>query len=204
LREHPDGNGTSFASWITTADPFGFQQQGGVEVLTFHAAKGREWDHVWVAAVETGSVPHRSATTREESLEEARLLYVAITRATSECHLSWAERRGGYRRSVSPFIAELDLTRPSASGPTEDLSNAMREAADSTIRTSLERLKNWRATAAQRSGILPEELCSDRVLRQIAEQPPQSAEQLEDLTGWGQLTSARLFNDLHTALADKS
>lgn len=204
LREHPDGNGTSFASWITTADPFGFHQQGGVEVLTFHAAKGREWDHVWVAAVETGSVPHRSATTREESREEARLLYVAITRATSECHLSWAERRGGYRRSVSPFIAELDLTRPSASGPTEDLSNAMREAADSTIRTSLERLKNWRATAAQRSGILPEELCSDRVLRQIAEQPPENAEQLEDLTGWGQLTSARLFNDLHTALADKS
>jgi superfamily II DNA helicase RecQ len=80
----------------------------------------------------------------------------------------------------------------------------MREAADSTIRTSLERLKNWRATAAQRSGILPEELCSDRVLRQIAEQPPQSAEQLENLTGWGQLTSARLFNDLHSALADKS
>lgn len=204
LREHPDGNGTSFASWITTADPFGFQQKGGVEVLTFHAAKGREWDHVWIAAVETGSVPHRSATTREESLEEARLLYVAITRATSECHLSFAERRSGYRRNISPFIAELDLTRPSTSGPPEDLSQAIRRAGESTSRTSLERLKEWRAITAQRSGILPEELCSDRVLRQIAEQPPQDAEQLDKLTGWGRLTSARLFNDLQSALGNQS
>ena len=70
LREQPDGTGATFASWMTTADPFGFQQGGGVEVLTFHAAKGREWKRVWIAATETGSVPHRSATTKEETLEE--------------------------------------------------------------------------------------------------------------------------------------
>ena len=53
----------------------------GVELLTFHAAKGREWPRVVVTGVETGLVPHRSATTAAERAEEARLLHVACTRA---------------------------------------------------------------------------------------------------------------------------
>jgi len=204
LREQPDGNGTTFASWMSTTDPFGIQQRGGVEVLTFHAAKGREWEQVWIAAVETGSVPHRSATTREESLEEARLLYVAVTRATTECNMSFAERRGGYRRSISPFVADLDLSAPSVSGPSAKLSQAMSHASTSMSKDSLERLRTWRENTARRSGILPEELCSDRLLRQIAEQQPTSAQQLDELTRWGQLTSGRLFPDLHATLAEHS
>lgn len=204
LRDQPDGNGTTFASWMSTTDPFGFQQRGGVEVLTFHAAKGREWEQVWIAAVETGSVPHRSATTREESFEEARMLYVALTRATTECHLSWAERRGGYRRSISPFLEELDLRNPGPSGPSEELSEAMHQAATSHGRDLLDRLMTWREITARRSGILPEELCSDRLLRYIAEQQPASSQQLDELTHWGQLTSSRLFPDLHAALTAHS
>ena len=49
----------------------------GVELLTFHGAKGREWHTVVVTGVETGLVPHRSATTVEANAEEARLLHVA-------------------------------------------------------------------------------------------------------------------------------
>lgn len=204
LRDQPDGNGTTLAAWLSTTDPFGIQQRGGVEVLTFHAAKGREWEQVWIAAVETGSVPHRSATTREESLEEARLLYVALTRATTECNMSFAERRGGYRRSISPFVADLDLSTQSASGPSAELSQVMSHAATSVSKDSLERLRLWRENTARRSGILPEELCSDRLLRQIAEQQPTSAQQLDELTRWGQLTSGRLFPDLHATLAEHS
>ena len=50
----------------------------GVELLTFHAAKGREWHTVVVTGVETGLVPHRSATTVDAKAEEARLLHVAM------------------------------------------------------------------------------------------------------------------------------
>lgn len=204
LRDQPDGNGTTFASWMSTTDPFGFQQRGGVDVLTFHAAKGREWEHVWIAAVETGSVPHRSATTREEALEEARLLYVALTRATTACHMSWAQRRGGYRRSISPFVAELDLAAPTLSGPPEELSQAMQLSALSPTRDSLDLLMRWRDDAARRSGILPEQLCSERVLRHIAERHPTNAQQLDELTHWGPLTSQRLFPDLYAALSERS
>ncbi|MED5569808.1 MAG: 3'-5' exonuclease, partial [Actinomycetota bacterium] len=202
LREQPDGTGTTFASWMTTADPFEFQQSGGAEVLTFHAAKGREWERVWIAAAETGSVPHRSATTKDETLEEARLLYVAITRATSECHLSWAERRNGYRRSVTPFLAELDLVEPAITGPSAELSDAMSTSAASTSRDALRRLAEWRQMTAVRSGILPEEICSDRMMRRIAEVQPASAERLNEITGWGDLTCTTLFPSLQAALVD--
>jgi DNA helicase-2/ATP-dependent DNA helicase PcrA len=202
LREQPDGTGATFASWMTTADPFGFQQGGGVEVLTFHAAKGREWERVWIAAAETGSVPHRSARTKEETLEEARLLYVAITRSTSRCHLSWAERRNGYRRSVTPFLAQLDLVEPAITGPSAELSDAMHISAASTSRDALRRLAEWREMTAVRSGILPEEICNDRVMRRIAEEQPADAERLNEITGWGDLTCTRLFPSLQTALVD--
>lgn len=202
LREQPDGTGATFASWMTTADPFGFQQGGGVEVLTFHAAKGREWERVWIAAAETGSVPHRSARTKEETLEEARLLYVAITRSTSRCHLSWAERRNGYRRSVTPFLAQLDLVEPAITGPSAELSDAMHISAASTSRDALRRLAEWREMTAVRSGILPEEICNDRVMRRIAEEQPADAERLNEITGWGDLTCTTLFPSLRTALVD--
>ena len=157
---------------------------------------------MWIAAAETGSVPHRSATTKEETLEEARLLYVAITRATSECHLSWAERRNGYRRSVTPFLAQLDLVEPAITGPSAELSDAMRISATSTSRDALRRLAEWRKMTAVRSGILPEEICSDRMLRRIAEEQPGNAERLNEITGWGDLTCTTLFPSLQTALVD--
>ena len=58
--------------------------------------------------VETGLVPHRTATTNAARDEEARLLHVAVTRAADRLVLTWAARRGGYQRRPSPLIAGLD------------------------------------------------------------------------------------------------
>ena len=62
-------------------------------MLTFHGAKGREWHTVLLVGCETSLVPHRSATTNAARAEEARLLYVAVTRATDELIVNWARRR---------------------------------------------------------------------------------------------------------------
>lgn len=200
LRQQPDGDGTTFAGWLTTEDPFGRRDRDGVEVLTFHAAKGREWHRVWVVGVESGSVPHRSATTRDALAEEARLLYVAITRATDHCVISHAERRGGYRREPSPFIAEVDTTAPAAVGPPPELAAtfaARRRSPDRERRVALE---NWRADMARATGALPESICSDRLLSRLAERPPTSVEDLDAITRWGPLTSARMLPGLLAAL----
>ena len=108
LREQPDGDGSGFRSWIATTAVFAEPGSDvGVELLTFHAAKGREWHTVVVTGVETGLVPHRSATTLDAKAEEARLLHVAMTRAGDQLLVTYAERRRGYARKPSPFIVGL-------------------------------------------------------------------------------------------------
>ncbi|RYE74247.1 MAG: ATP-dependent helicase, partial [Myxococcales bacterium] len=53
----------------------------GVTLATMHTAKGLEWDAVFVAGVQDGTVPFTHADTPEAIEEERRLLYVALTRA---------------------------------------------------------------------------------------------------------------------------
>ena len=90
LRSQATGGGPAFRAWCEATDPFG-RATAGVELLTFHAAKGREWHTVHLAGCETSLVPHRSATTGAARAEEARLLYVATTRATDELVIHWAQ-----------------------------------------------------------------------------------------------------------------
>ena len=67
---------------------------GGVNLLTYHRAKGLEWDAVFLPALEEGTLPIRQAADDEDALaEERRLLYVGITRARLHLVLSWAQRR---------------------------------------------------------------------------------------------------------------
>ena len=55
---------------------------------------------------------------------------------------------------------------------------------------------------ARGAGILPEQLCSDQMLRMIEEYRPASPEELADLTGTGILTARRWYGGIVTALAD--
>jgi DNA helicase-2/ATP-dependent DNA helicase PcrA len=83
-----------------------------VELTTFHGAKGLEWPVVHLAGLEAGLVPISHAGTGAQRAEERRLLYVALTRAERELHLSWcASRRFGAnhrRRQPSPWLADLE------------------------------------------------------------------------------------------------
>ncbi len=93
----------------------------GVNLLTFHRAKGLEWDAVFLPALEEGNLPIRQALDDEESLaEERRLLYVGLTRARTHLALSWAERRETRgretRRQQSRFLLDL-RPRPAPGDP---------------------------------------------------------------------------------------
>jgi DNA helicase-2/ATP-dependent DNA helicase PcrA len=88
----------------------------GVELATYHRAKGLEWDAVFLPMLEEGLLPIRQAFDDETALdEERRLLYVGITRARVHLALSWAEQRESRgresRRRPSRFLDGL-VPRP--------------------------------------------------------------------------------------------
>ncbi|RRO15622.1 ATP-dependent DNA helicase UvrD2 [Saccharopolyspora rhizosphaerae] len=70
----------------------------GVTLASLHAAKGLEWDAVFLAGLVEGTLPIQHADTDAAIEEERRLLYVGVTRAREHLHLSWALARAGGRR----------------------------------------------------------------------------------------------------------
>lgn len=80
-----------------------------VTLSTIHAAKGLEWDSVFVIGASEGYLPISYAKTDREIYEEQRLLYVALTRARRDLSISWAVRdAAGLRdRDRSRFISLL-------------------------------------------------------------------------------------------------
>lgn len=79
-----------------------------VTVSTIHAAKGLEWEKVFVVGVADGLLPLSYAMDAEAVAEERRLFYVAITRAKKELTVTWPARDfSGRPRSASPFLAAI-------------------------------------------------------------------------------------------------
>ncbi|MBP0630055.1 UvrD-helicase domain-containing protein [Cupriavidus sp. AcVe19-1a] len=68
--------------------------QDAVQMMTVHAAKGLEFDVVFITGLEEGLFPHENSMMDPDGLEEERrLMYVAITRARERLFLSFAQSR---------------------------------------------------------------------------------------------------------------
>jgi DNA helicase-2/ATP-dependent DNA helicase PcrA len=96
------------------ADSDTFDEKASVTMMTLHAAKGLEFDHVFLTGMEEGVFPHgRSMNTDDEMEEERRLCYVGMTRAKETLTLSRAVYRRIYGNErvegslPSRFLAEI-------------------------------------------------------------------------------------------------
>ncbi len=89
------------------------QPKVGVKLMTVHAAKGLEFDYVFVTGLEQDLFPHAGLSdSKKDGEEERRLFYVAITRARHKLYLSYAQTRQvfGQRRVNMPseFIFDIE------------------------------------------------------------------------------------------------
>ncbi len=86
--------------------------QDAVQLMTVHAAKGLEFDAVFITGLEEGLFPHENSVLEQSGLEEERrLMYVAITRARERLYFSLAQSRmlhGQTRYAMrSRFLSEV-------------------------------------------------------------------------------------------------
>ncbi|WP_335977607.1 ATP-dependent DNA helicase UvrD2 [Streptomyces sp. CA2R106] len=84
----------------------------GVTLASLHAAKGLEWDAVFLVGLTEGTMPITHAKTDEQIEEERRLMYVGVTRARLHLSMSWALSRSPGGRGGRRPSRFMDGLRP--------------------------------------------------------------------------------------------
>jgi DNA helicase-2/ATP-dependent DNA helicase PcrA len=220
LRLDPLGTSAGFARWLAaTVAAEGSDERGdAVDLATFHAAKGLEWPVVHLAGVEDGFVPIAHARTAPARAEEARLLYVAMTRAQRVLRITWAERRTfagkvverSRSRLLDPLMEPPEAAPPRAGlldpdwrthldAGRETLTLASAQAA-AEAPEELALLRAWRDRTARAARIEPESLLTDRTLERIVAQRPADPEQLGAIRGVGPVLAKRFGESMLAAL----
>jgi len=179
----------------------------GVTLATYHAAKGLEWDSVFLVGLQEGTLPISYALDSPTAVEEERrLLYVGVTRARLDLRLSWAlARQPGGRgarkpsRFLDPLLPESARPAPAQSanrrarmcktcgrplGTASEKSRARHEDCPAPYDEALfERLREWRREAAGNKPAFT--VFTDATLEAIAESKPATSADLLRIGGIG-------------------
>ena len=187
----------------------------GVTLASLHAAKGLEWEAVFLVGLSEGLMPISFADTPEAVDEERRLLYVGITRAKEHLYLSWSTARtpgGRANRKPSRFLDGLRPDSVASSSARGKGSAPRRKAAapascrvcGSMLSSGAERkvgrcdqcppsyeeqtfdaLRQWRKATALESDVPAFVVFTDATLTAIAEARPATLQELATLPGVG-------------------
>lgn len=196
----------------------------GVTVASLHAAKGMEWDRVFIVGASEGLIPLSHAESAEERAEERRLLYVGLTRARRHLHVSWARSRepgGRAQRELSRFLAHLVPQEASTARATvlkgerkkrgvascRSCGKGLVTAAERTVgrcRTCpatydqdfFDRLRAWRMDKAQEMSVPAFVVFTDATLIAIAEKLPANSRDLLAIPGVGERKREMFGEDL--------
>ena len=175
--------------------------KAGVELATIHAAKGLEWDAVFLVGVAEGLLPISYAKTAAAREDERRLLYVAITRARDLLTVSWARSRGADGRGkrkrsrlldgIWPEETRVGAPKKRARASTRALNQAFEEEASPQAIELFGRLKAWRLEVSRQAGVPPFAVFTDQTLRDIAQAMPKNTTQLRVIRGIGDVKVQR-------------
>jgi len=215
------GSVDGFVNFLTAAlrgDDTGSDDRDAVQLLTFHRAKGLEFDTVFVTGVEQGLVPISHASTPDQRDEERRLLYVALSRAMRELHVSWSRARTfgkrEARRSPSPWLEDIEnaiagvappppvargdarrhLDRAKSEARSGSTTSPGRRAAaelDNDDSALFRDLVEWRLGLARVAGTPPYVIFHDTTLVAVASTRPRSRKALLAISGIGPVKAQR-------------
>ncbi len=150
----------------------------GVHLLTYHAAKGLEFEVVFLPRLEERELPAKQAKTETQIAEERRLLYVGITRAKSELVVTWVKK-------PSRFLEELGVGAARAEPP-----------------QGFDALKAWRLTRARQDDVPAYLVFHNTTLEEIAARRPRTLDELAAVPGVGPAKLERYGEGVLAALAE--
>ena len=180
----------------------------GVTLASLHAAKGLEWDAVFLVGLTDGTLPIQHAETPEEVEEERRLFYVGVTRARTRLALSWALSRtqGGRKtRRRSRFLTGIapDSATPPTGGQRSGAPGRCRLCGGRLLTPAqvkvgrcascpsnadpelVDALRSWRKSRSSEASVPAFVIFSDATLLAIAERRPTDNAALLSIPGIG-------------------
>ncbi|HKP17365.1 MAG TPA: ATP-dependent DNA helicase UvrD2 [Gaiellaceae bacterium] len=178
LAEETGGSGADFRAELERRFGDGGESRRGVHLLTYHGAKGLEFELVLLPRLEEKELPSKLARAPAELEEERRLLYVGMTRAKRGLVLTWVGK-------PSRFLAELSP-----------------EAAVAEPPEGFEALKAWRLERARRDDVPAYLVFHNSTLEEIAGRRPRSLAELAAVPGVGPAKLERYGEDVLAALAE--
>jgi DNA helicase-2/ATP-dependent DNA helicase PcrA len=175
----------------------------GVTLASMHAAKGLEWDAVFVVGLVDGVVPIAQSQSRPDAVEEERrLLYVAVTRAREQLTLSWSLARNPGGRRSRPRSRFLDGLAPDAAAAVRRPAKRPKVVLEGEAGERFERLRAWRSSTAAEASVPAYVVFTDATLQAIAEARPSSLRELSGLPGIGARKLELYGTDVLAQLAD--
>ena len=153
-------------------------ERRGVHLLTYHAAKGLEFEVVFLPRLEERELPVKQAKTDDQIAEERRLLYVGITRAKRQLTITWVKK-------PSRFLEALGVG-----------------AARSEPPPGFEALKAWRLTRARQDDVPAYLVFHNATLEEIAARRPRNLDELAAVPGVGPAKLERYGDGVLAALAE--
>jgi len=163
LAEEFEGTAEDFVAYLE--ERFGSKAGRGVHLLTYHRAKGLEFEAVFLPRLEERELPSKLSKTAAALAEERRLLYVGLTRAKRHLTVTWSAK-------PSRFLAELEIREP-APKPVEP---------DDPL---YETLKRWRLETAKGEERPAYVIFHNSTLAEIVRRAPRTREELAAVPGVG-------------------
>ena len=181
----------------------------GVTLASLHAAKGLEWDAVFLVGLVEKTLPisHALKAGDEQIEEERRLFYVGVTRAREHLHMSWslARQEGGHKsrtrsRFLDGLVPELEVEKSpqrlkrakrcrvcgnQLGTPAEKSLGRHEECEPNFDEAVYAALKRWRLDVSRAAGQPAFVVFTDATLMSIAEAMPADESELLGVSGVG-------------------